>query len=281
MGFKQVKEFLNEFKLKKNKEQLVPILADYLVDIEDYYFKKGHKDRETVEKLFEKMNNKKFVKCLKVLQKEEILDEGVPVIITNFIERKGSELDEELVNDYIKVVNKILKEKVKKLSEKLGIEKDIVKDILVVVPGDDYIEDRIVGIYVGRVCRKLYILAKNDLNLNIKQIKKMFKFLFKEELIYDVAVQILLEKKEYMKNFDEKQIAIWNTLTDFALKTLNNLNKDELREKIVRYCKRRSNDERDVARRVSLSQIDKDSYPTLYKVVNKLKEKNEDLAKFL
>lgn len=281
MGFKQVKEFLNEFKLKKNKEQLVPILADYLVDIEDYYFKKGHKDRETVEKLFEKMNNKKFVKCLKVLQKEEILDEGVPVIITNFIERKGSELDEELVNDYIKVVNKILKEKVKKLSEKLGIEKDIVKDILVVVPGDDYIEDRIVGIYVGRVCRKLYILAKNDLNLNIKQIKKMFKFLFKEELIYDVAVQILLEKKEYMKNFDEKQIAIWNTLTDFALKTLNNLNKNELREKIVRYCKRRSNDERDVARRVSLSQIDKDSYPTLYKVVNKLKEKNEDLAKFL
>lgn len=281
MGFKQVKEFLNEFKLKKNKEQLVPILADYLVDIEDYYFKKGHKDRETVEKLFEKMNNKKFVKCLKVLQKEEILDEGVPVIITNFIERKGSELDEELVNDYIKVVNKILKEKVKKLSEKLDIEKDIVKDILVVVPGDDYIEDRIVGIYVGRVCRKLYILAKNDLNLNIKQIKKMFKFLFKEELIYDVAVQILLEKKEYMKNFDEKQIAIWNTLTDFALKTLNNLNKDELREKIVRYCKRRSNDERDVARRVSLSQIDKDSYPTLYKVVNKLKEKNEDLAKFL
>lgn len=281
MGFKQVKEFLNEFKLKKNKEQLVPILADYLVDIEDYYFKKGHKDRETVEKLFEKMNNKKFVKCLKVLQKEEILDEGVPVIITNFIERKGSELDEELVNDYIKVVNKILKEKVEKLSEKLGIEKDIVKDILVVVPGDNYIEDRIVGIYVGRVCRKLYILAKNDLNLNIKQIKKMFKFLFKEELIYDAAVQILLEKKEYMKNFDEKQIAIWNTLTDFALKTLNNLDKDELREKIVRYCKRRSHDERDVARRVSLSQIDKDSYPTLYKVVNKLKEKNEDLAKFL
>lgn len=284
MGFKQVNEFLSDFKLKKDVEQLVPMLADNLIEIENYYFRKGHKDRETVDRLFEKMSSKKFVKCLKVLQKDGVLDEGIPVIITNFIER-NKELDEELVMKYIKIVDKILGDKIKGLSKKVGIDEDIARDILVVVPGEEYIEDKFVGIYVGRVCRKLYTLVKdtNETNIELspKQIKKMFKFLFKKELIYDAAIQILLEKKDAVKNFNESQLAIWNALTDFALKTLDDLKKDELREKIKRYCVRRARDENDSARRIVLSQIDEEEYPTLSKVVNKMKEKDEEFAKFL
>jgi len=286
MGFKHVNGFLNDFKLKKDKEELLPILAENLVEVEDYYFRKGHKDRETVDRLFDKMESKKFFKCLKALFEEGALDEGVPVIITNFIERRGDKEggDEykELIEKYIKLVNKLVKDKVKELVKETGIDKDVAKEVIVVVPGEDYINDKFVGIYVNRVCKKLYALAKdNTVELSSKQLKKMFKYLFKEELIYDAAVQVLLEKREVMKNFNESQLGVWNTLTEFALKTLNKLDKQELKAKILRYCERRNNDENDVARRIVLSQIDPDEYPTLSKVVGKLKEKEEDLAKYL
>lgn len=280
-----VKSFLEDWKPKKDKKELQELLGNELPALEAFYFSKGHKEREIVDEIYSKMSSPKFPKCLKKLMKEQELDAGVATIIADFLERKGSELPEELVTLYAELVDKLLKDSVKKLSKKVGIEPDVAKDVLVVVPGDEYINDRFVGIFVGRVCRKLYLLARETgLNLKeTKQLKKLFKFLFKDELLNDVAVAILLEKKEFMKNFNDKQVEIWNALTNFALDTLNGLEKEDLRNYLVTFAERRMRDyekNRDAARRVQLTQLADDTYSRIAKVVSKLQEK-EKYAKFL
>lgn len=280
-----VKSFLEEWKPKKDKGELLELLSNELPSLEEFYFFKGHKVRETVDKIYDKMASPKFPKCLKKIMKDQELDAGVATIIADFLERKGSELPEELVTMYAELVDKLLKSRVKKLTKKVGIDPNIAKDVLVVVPGDEYINDRFVGIFVGRVCRKLYVLAR-ETGLEIKetkQLKKLFKFLFKDELINDVAVAILLEKKETMKNFNDKQVEIWNALTNFALDTLNGLEKDDLKNYLVTFAERRMRDyekNRDAARRVQLTQIADESYSRIAKVVSKLQEK-EKYSKFL
>jgi hypothetical protein len=186
---------------------------------------------------------------------------------------------------YDDAINKILKKRIKKVSKKLDLEKDIVKELLVIVPDKEAISDeRFVGIYSQKITRKLYALAKDiDLGLDeTKQVKKLFKELFDENLIEAIAANILLERKENIKNFNDKQTAVWNLMTSFALETIEALKKKDIRELLEYYIGRRQKDAekgRDFARRVQLSQVSED-YEKILSVVEDMSEK-EKFKKFL
>lgn len=291
-----MKEFIKELKLKGMKaSELAYVIAENQNELIDFYVKQGHrvKSADTVNKLYEKMLNPKFAKALlKIVKDKENggLNSGFVVIINGFIEKnhKNEQMTDELLASYSKVIDKALKSRIKEVSKAVNIDKDIIKELLVIVPNEGCVSsEKFTGIYSQRMLRKLYIISETkDTGLTkTKEIKKLFKVLFGKKILDLIAINILLEKKEYMKNFNERQIAIWNLFTDFALEYINDEDKKHIGELLEYYCVRRRADaskERDGARRISLANIDVEKYPELTKGIKKLsKNGKESLVKYL
>ncbi len=287
-----MKNFLNEWKPKNlkgmDKDTRTCLLFDYIPTISEFYIKKGHKAQKEVNELFDRMEDPKFVKLLlRILKTSDStpVDLGMATVIADFIERRRQKLDEDLVDSYKTAIDKILKKRIKKISKKVEVDKDLLTELLVVVPEPDAISDpRFVGIYVYRMTRKLYAISKdNELGLDTKLVKKLFKALFGKDLQNDVAISILLERKDIIRNFNEEQKAVWNLLTNFALDTLESNKKKELKELIEYYIMRRSKDaekQRDSARRIQFANISEEDFKRLHSVANKLSEKDK-YKKFL
>lgn len=291
-----MKEIIKNMKLKKMKaSEVAAYIDEHQKDLIDFYVKFGHraKNTETINELYTRMLNPKFAKGLKKILKSEDsegIDYGFVTIINGFIEKfhKHEELTEELMAEYSDIIDKILKKRIKAISKKVNIDKDIIKELLVIVPDVGCISnEKFTGIYSQRMLRKLYIMAADrEIGLNTtKDIKKLFKVLFGENILDLIAINILLEKKEYMKNFNEQQLAVWNLFTDFALEYINGEGKKHIGELVEYYCNRRRVDdskERDGARRISLNNIDAERYEDLSKVIKKfVKNGKENLTKYL
>ena len=294
-----MKHIIESLKPKKMEvSDLAYAIDDNQKEMIEFYVKHGFKmkNAETINALYEKMLSPKFVKALKKVAKngkEEPwtgLDYGFIMIINGFIEKsyKNEAMTEELLGEYTNIINKVLKSKIKKISKDIGIDEDIVKELLVVVPDKSCVNnERAVGFYTAKMLRKIYILAgEKELNLDsTKKIRGLFQKLFGKKLIDVVAVNVLLEKKEYMKNFNENQTAVWNLLTDFALEVIEKQDKEHIVELVEYYCNRRKSDSernRDSARRISLNNIDAEKYPKTAKRVEKFtKTGKENLVKFL
>ncbi|WP_171567762.1 hypothetical protein, partial [Brevibacillus sp. MCWH] len=141
-----VKEFLKEWKPKKvkemDKDDRTLLLYDNIPSIVEFYIKKGHKEHEDVNKLFDRMENKVFVKTLLRILKtndETPVDLGMATVIADFLEKRRQNLEDEIVEKYVEAIDKILKKRIKKLHKKLGIDKGILKDLLVYVADKDLI----------------------------------------------------------------------------------------------------------------------------------------------
>ena len=95
----------------------------------------------------------------------------------------------------------------------------------------------------------------------------------------------MVEKKEFVKNFTEKQTALWNLMTKFALDTIESQDKEHIVELLKYYCeirKKAANNNRDGARRIQLAEIDVEEYPRIAKGIKNLrKNSKESLTKFL
>lgn len=292
-----MKEFLKGCKKinKMKTGELAATIYENQDKIVDFYTRKAHlkESAEIINELYSKMNNEKFVKALNKIRKsddEEVkLNIGLSVIIAGFIEKKHNdpETSEEIIEAYTNLISKLLKTRIKEVNKKLNLDNDLIADMLLIVPEKSYIKNhKIVGIYSQKMLRKLYILSQDkDIGINdIKTIKKLFKRLIGENLYDLIAVNILLEKKEFLKNFNEKQQAIWNLMTNFALDTIESQDKKHIGELIEYYVSRRKRDaknDRDSARRISLSSIDAEQYPKTAKVISKLVKSNSDIEKYL
>lgn len=292
-----MKEFLKGCKKinKMKTGELASVIYENQDRLVDFYTKKAHlkESAEVINELFSKMNNEKFIKALNKIRKsddEEVkLNIGLAVIIAGFIEKKHNdpETSEEIIDAYTNLISKLLKTRIKEVNKKLNLDDDLIADMLLIVPEKSYIKnDKIVGIYSQKMLRKLYILSQDkDIGINdIKTVKKLFKRLIGENLYDLIAVNILLEKKEFLKNLNERQQAIWNLMTNFAMTIIESQDKKHIGELIEYYVNRRKRDaknDRDAARRISLTSVDAEQYPKTAKVISKLVKSNSDIEKYL
>jgi hypothetical protein len=281
-----VRNFIDTKIKKLGKEERIDFLREEMPGVAEFYIRKGHHEQDKVQKIFDKLSDEKFVGVLNKWIKEakdndEEIDIGIVTLITDFLEKRSNNLDEDTVSKYVSAIDKILKKKVKKLSGKLDLDKDFIKELLVVLPDESYAsEGKYIGFTVQRMLRRIYLISKdNDICLkDTKQLKKLFKALFGSEMLGWVAINILLERKENMKQFNNKQLDVWNLLSNFALDTLNDMEKDDLKEFISFYADRRAKDaekNRDSARRIQLSQVSQDDYGRIAKAVCRLSEKDK------
>lgn len=283
-----MKDFLKVCKPNKmDKNELAYLIYEHQGEIIEFYIKKNHiqKFNDVFAELYKKMNSKKFVKALKLILKDDemSLDCGFAVVIAAFIAKTCSNEDAsaEIMEEYKAIINKLLKKRVKEIKSKTDIDPEVITELLIIAPSRDYIsDDKFVGIYSQKMLKKLYYMASNkELNIeNTKQIKKLFKAIFGKELIDLIAINILLEKKETLKNMNEKQIEIWNLMTTFALEVIESQKKGHIIELLEYYCRRRFNDtkkQNDAARRIQLKSINAEQYPVTSKAVNKMAKSNK------
>ena len=287
-----MKEFLNEMKPKRvkkmDKVELSDIILDYQNDVIEFYVKKGHlqKVAPVIDELFTVLNNKKVAKAFKAVCKTEDADMGLAVIFNAFLVKNAQDLEEEIVDIYIGCIDKLLKKKIKKITDKTSLNFECARDLLAIAPGKQYISNEdFIGLYVTKMLTRLYNEAKvqKDIMADTKEIKNLFKIIFGKELLDVVAVNILLQKKEYMNGLTEDQLTVWNNLTVFALETIEAEEKAHVVELVEYYIQRRNKDDkkgRDAARRISLTSVQAEDYKRIAKVVQKLAKDNK-VAKYL
>ena len=293
-----MRDFIKEIKPKKmSGEELFDLFNNNQKEIVDFVIKDAHRKKhaEVANEFYVKLNNKKVAKALKKIAKSEYgLDCGFAVVISNMFEKihgmQDVQMDDEVKEIYIDIINKVLKSRIKEVNKKLQLDTEVIKELLIITPDVGYISDeKFVSFYSQRMLRKLYMLANsNDHEVGLtetKQVKQLFKKLFGKKLLDVIALHILLEKKEFVKGFNEKQTALWNLMTKFALETLEDLNKDEIVERLEYYCvlrKKAESNGRDGARRIQIAEINSEEYPKIAKAVKSLKKNGkENLVKFL
>lgn len=281
------KELLKDLKPKylkdKSKKDLGYFFYDHQNEIIDFYIKKGHKNPTEVNELFERMLNPKFLKGLKQVYKNgDKLDVGFAVVIGDFI-RANHQTHPDLTLEYRELLMKILKKRIKKIKKTTGAPEDFLAELLVVIPEPEVVSNpRFLGIYVNKIARRLYALTKDPEGFELPElqyVRALFAGLFSEAMMNEVAISLLLERKEYIRHYNSDQIKTWNVLTALALDQLESNKKKEIDALMENYENRRKSDakkNKDTARRIQFDQISEEDYPKITKVYKKrLSEQKE------
>lgn len=265
---------------KMGKVERADFVYDVIPSVIQFYVKKGFRQdaKQTVEEIFNIMEDPKFLKTLKYIAKHKedyTLDLGLATLINGFLGKRIGNLDEEMVSDYTKLICKILKPRVKQITKKVNISDELLREFLVITPDPELVSDKkVVSIYSDRMLNKIYSLAADEvIELDPKTLKKLFKQIFGEEALTKIAVGALLQRKDTINKFtNEGQLKLWNNVTTFALNTLEKADKEELRERLVFYyktCEKAKQRGGNVARRTELTTLGED-YPSIYKALCKL-----------
>jgi len=277
-----VKDLLKEWKPKKmNKDERIRVISDNLSDLTSFYIKRGFKEQDIVSVIFEKMMDLKFAKTLKKVikdNKDNDQDLAVVVLIYNFLERNHGKVENDVNEIYCSIIDDLLKKKVKKIKKKVDLDESTIKELLAILPSRDMVEnERVVGIYVQRLIRKMYAMSKDvELKLDNKILKKLFMLLFNEEFLNIVVMEISLERKDIIRHLDDKQMVTWNILTNFILSYLEECKKKEIKERLTYFIDRRERDDKrgkDSARRIQFTQISSETYPKVSDVISNMKNK--------
>lgn len=289
-----LKEFLKDLKPKYfkelSKEDRGWLIFDNQIALIEFYIKKGHKHRQEIDELYSYMTKPQFVKALKQVYKNgEKLDLGFAVIIGDFLDRRHRDLESDMIAEYSEIIKKILKKRLKKISKKTGAPKEFLVDLLVVIPEPELVSNpRFRGIYVNKVARRLYQLTKKQPEgstfegyslPDLEHTHMLFAELFGKENMNDVAVSLLLERKEHLNRFDEDQRTTWNALTVMSLDQIETNKKKEINDILDYYEQRRQFDAKknnDSARRIQFDQISEEDYPKLVKVFKKRQANDSD-----
>lgn len=182
------------------------------------------------------------------------------------------------INEHL---NDMIKPYAKKLSRKSGIPKEACLDIVKSVPEKAYIEPRAVGGYMNIITDILYTkMDEYDVDGDIDW-EVFFRMLFGNDLLKDVGMYLTVEGASRIertwKNEDRIK-AIWDSLTEFALDTLEDLDENDRCHVLDIYKKIVSSMAKDKRNdlRVDLTKIPEDIFPKIAhsvdKCYNELKE---------
>ena len=249
------------------------------------------------QKMAESRFPDKLTDAIKQMDKEGSIETDGPVLgamIFDILSNNRGKFRGELEDAYITIIDKLIRSRAEELSDRIKKKhrpsKDILKEIAVAVPSDDFVTDRknIYGL-VGEVNARLYIQAESWFpkgkdgetgEFTTKGLTKLFEAIYGEDNINKVAVGCLLEKREsYSKISTAEGKRLWNALSEFATETLEAVeDKRELDRLLGEYTYTRYLEfETDSGRRVILRDIDEEQQPNLAKAVKRL-SKDERIA---
>ena len=93
----------------------------------------------------------------------------------------------------------------------------------------------------------------------------------------------LLERRDKLSTFNDSQKKLFNDITDYTLKSLEEMKKDDVFSVLKAYAETRRRDEaqkKDSQRRYYISSLPESDYPKIIKTVSKLVERYPDWKKY-
>lgn len=247
---------------------------------------------ETKEAIFEKLTDEGFIKFIK----KEIKNEGeidncdlLPNVIYKIITEANRAAENEKaenpdakveydLNDLVEVSHLILKKKIKKLT-KSGIDENLAFDVLSTIPTPRILAKSQYH-HIRQFLTVLYEHAKSkDIDFS-----KIMKVVFKDDdYVSSVITFALLERKEKISNFNDGQKKLFNDITEYSFKTMEDMKKEDIQAIIKAYVGARKKDEsqgKDTNRRYYISSLPESDYPKITKVVKKFINNNEEMKKY-
>lgn len=249
--------------------------------------------KETREAIYAKLTDREFIKYLKKEIKSggefdnmellpnliyDIMKEAQRAIEMELQENPDSKVEYDL-DDLIEISQLILKKKIKKLT-KAGIDENVAFDVLSIIP-DPVILKRSQYFHIRSLYTVLYEHAKKvEIDFG-----KLIKIVLKgaEDYTGSVITFALLERKEKIANLSDGQRKLFTDITEWALKTLENMSKDEVNAVLKAYVDSRKRDEaqnRDTNRRYYLSSLPSEDYPRITKAMERIISRDESLKKY-
>lgn len=194
--------------------------------------------------------------------------------ITDIIE----DMNEDIVY-ILKFLKKNVKSEAKRLSEVTDIPVCVCQLGLSTIPEQKYVDRYKVGFYLNRFLGQVYSDVNEYGSFNVIDVDwaKFFTNIFGKENVLEVATFILLEGVNRIDKYkDSKSVkTCWNSLTDFALKYLNDAPDANRRQMIELYIKRIDkmfqNNVFDL--RVDLTKLSEINYPRLVDTIIKYADK--------
>lgn len=272
--------------------QIIDLLPEGIALVVKY----GHLEavKETKTQIYEKITDPEFVKYLKKELKKNDCDFRnkllLPIIIKDIVaesEKAIAAMKEENpdstvefdLSDLVEISGLILEPKIKKL-KKAGIEEGLAFDILSAIPTPEILK-KSPYFHIRTLFTILYEHAKTkDIDFD-----KLMKAVFKknEEYIPSVITFALLERKEKIGNFTDSQKKLFNDITEYCFKVMEDMKKDDITAILKAYCDARKRDaaqNKDTNRRYYISSLPESDYPTILKVVSKMTDANEDIKQY-
>jgi len=204
------------------------------------------------------------------------------------LKKREAESKQDQVRKYAEIVERlndallsIVKKDAKKLAKETGLPKAVCKMALKQVPDPCFINNPKVGVYLNTVLANMYqMIDHRDTDLDDVDWKLFFDTLFGKESRYEVASFILLETNKHIESLSSKKVRkVWDSLTAFALDTLdradNNSREHVLEVYIKRLARALENGEHEV--RVDLRSLSESAYPNLTKTICRYRDKFDDL----
>lgn len=270
-------------------------IIEYLPESIQLLVRYGHlaEVKETREAIYAKLTDREFVKYLKKDIKSggefdnmellpnliyDIMKEAQRAVEMELQENPDSKVEYDL-DDLVEISQLILKKKIKKLV-KAGIDENVAFDVLSIIP-DPEILKRSQYFHIRSLFTVLYEHAKK---VEI-DFSKLIKIILKgaEDYTGSVISFALLERKEKVANMTDGQRSLYQNITEWSLKTLEDMNKDEINNVLRYYVESRKRDESkncDSNRRYYLSSLPSDDYPHITKAMERIVSRDESLKKY-
>ncbi len=291
---KYMKKYADDYSSKKEKrkayyEMLIGELPEVIKLL--VYYSQVKEVQEIKHDIYERLFDKKLIKKITKLIDDDMDEiENIllfPIVIYDVIKEAAIQHAKEKaedpeakdfdLSDLISLSNKILRKKMKKL-EKNGISKELAFDCLSVVPSTKVLEK---GIYRMRILMNvLYTHAKTE---EVK-IEPIMKYVVTSNYYSVIIAYLLLERKSEYVNLDDKQKEFFNKVTDWVFNTMEEMDKNEIKQILVSYFNTRKSDKaknKDSNRRFFLSSLPENEFPNITKVIAKLKDVDSSIEEFL
>lgn len=297
LSFKKFKKESEDYydSKKEMKKGYYAQIIDLLPDSIALLVKYGHLEavKETKTAIYEKITDPKFIKYLK----KDIENGGefdnmmlLPNVIYGIIgdatkayeaekaENPNVEIEFDL-NDLVELSHIILKKKIKKLT-KSGIDEAVAFDVLSIIP-----TPKILTKSQAFHIRSLFTVLYNHAKTKEINFEKIMNVLFKdgEEYINSVITFALLERKEKISSFNDTQKKLFNDITEYCFKTMEDMKKDDISAILKAYTDTRKKDEsqnKDTNRRYYIASLPESDYPKILKAVEKIVDRDENLKKY-
>jgi hypothetical protein len=280
---------------KEMKKAFYDETIDYLPEAIQLLVRYGHMDQvqEVKGEIYTKISDPDFVTYLIKGVKNENIDfqnmDLLPNVIYEMIVAKHQYVQQLKkddpnvqvdynMDDLVALSHTILKKKIKKF-EKAGLDKNFAFDVLSIIPTPDILA-KSAAFHIKELFMYLYEYAKT------KEVpfKKVMECMFKDsEKIDTVITFALLERKEKISGFNDSQKKLFNDITEFCVKTMEEMKKDQIKAILKAYIDNRKRDEtqkKDTNRRYYLSSLPENDYPKINKVMEQMVEADESLKKY-